>query len=109
MIVKAMGLKPEEVVYAGDSEPDIITAHNGGMKSAACLWGYRDEETLRKLGPDVVANDPLQLLDGDDPRYDHSYGIGGSAWLIRKNLKEEGCSPCPCLRLLFCSWHWHFC
>ena len=63
MIVKAMGLKPEEVVYAGDSEPDIVTAQNGGMKSAACLWGYRDEETLRKLGPDVVASDSAQLLE----------------------------------------------
>jgi len=61
-IVKKMQLTIDEVVYVGDSEIDMKTACNGGFTSVACLWGFRDEETLKQLKPNHIISKPEELL-----------------------------------------------
>ncbi len=62
-LVDAMGLKKEEVLYVGDSETDIETAINAGLKSIGCLWGFRDREILEKAGVDYLVSKPAEILE----------------------------------------------
>ena len=51
-----------EVLYVGDSDVDIITAKNAGIKSVGVLWGFRGESELRKAGADYIVSIPSQIL-----------------------------------------------
>lgn len=62
-LVDAMGLKKEEVLYVGDSETDIETAINAGLKSIGCLWGFRDREILEEAGADYLVSKPAEILE----------------------------------------------
>ena len=57
------GLKPEEIAFVGDSDIDVLTAINAGMLPVDVSWGYRDEETLRRVGAKYVAHTPKELVD----------------------------------------------
>lgn len=61
-IAEQMGLEMEEVLYVGDSDVDIQTGRNAGMKTAGCLWGFRDRETLANAGADFFLEKPEDLL-----------------------------------------------
>ena len=63
IIIKKMGLKKEEVAYVGDSETDILTGINAGVKTFAFLWGFRDKKTLIKAGADLLFESPKELSD----------------------------------------------
>jgi phosphoglycolate phosphatase len=56
-----MGLKPEEIAYVGDSDVDMKTGKNAGMKTIGCLWGYRDEQLLRESGADYIVFEPKEI------------------------------------------------
>ena len=58
----AMHLKPDEILYVGDSEIDLQTAVNAGMDCAAVTWGFRDREMLTKLRPAYLFDDTAGLL-----------------------------------------------
>lgn len=62
-IVNMMGLEKNEVLYVGDSDNDINTAKNAGLKSVGCLWGFRDLKTLTDAKADIILSHPLELLD----------------------------------------------
>ena len=62
-IAKLMELTPEEIAYVGDSDIDMKTGKNAGMKSVGCLWGYRDRDNLLNGGADELIERPEQLLD----------------------------------------------
>lgn len=58
-----LGVAPEQCVYVGDDERDIVAARAAGMKSVAALWGYRgDGEDPADWQPDASAAGPLDLL-----------------------------------------------
>ncbi len=40
---KLLGVAPEDCVYIGDDERDIVAARAAGMPSIVALWGYRME------------------------------------------------------------------
>ena len=61
-LIEMMGLNKEEVLYVGDSETDIKTAKNAGLKSIGCLWGFRDRETLEEAGADYIVGGPAEIL-----------------------------------------------
>ena len=61
-IAEQMGLEIKEVLYVGDSDVDIQTGRNAGMKTAGCLWGFRDRETLANAGADHILEKPEDLL-----------------------------------------------
>lgn len=61
-IIDMMKLDKDEVLYVGDSEIDIRTAKNAGLKSIGCLWGFRNKETLKNEGADTTINKPEELL-----------------------------------------------
>jgi phosphoglycolate phosphatase len=62
-IISTWGLDKSEVLYVGDSDIDIRTAHAVGIQSAACLWGYRSRQQLKDAGATVFIQHPEELLE----------------------------------------------
>ena len=60
-IAKKMGLRPEEIIYAGDSAYDMKTAENAGMLPVGVAWGYRSEEELRAAGAKKIVRSAAEL------------------------------------------------
>ncbi|HWS41164.1 MAG TPA: phosphoglycolate phosphatase [Arenimonas sp.] len=59
-----LDIAPEQSVYVGDDERDVIAANRAGMRSIAALWGYRPADDLPdNWGADDLAEYPLQLLE----------------------------------------------
>ncbi|TWI03577.1 phosphoglycolate phosphatase [Luteimonas cucumeris] len=61
---QALGIAPEDCVYVGDDERDIIAARAAGMPSVVALWGYRlPDDAPERWGGDVMLESPRDLLD----------------------------------------------
>jgi phosphoglycolate phosphatase len=56
-------LKPEEILYVGDSGVDMQTANNAGMYAVGALWGFRTKEELTSNGEKYLLNNPLDLIN----------------------------------------------
>jgi phosphoglycolate phosphatase len=63
LLLEKMALKPAEVLYIGDSEVDVQTAHNAGVDCIAAGWGFRSIEVLRQAGAKIIIHQPLELMD----------------------------------------------
>lgn len=61
-ISKNWNMKPEEILFVGDSDIDMQTAINANMFPVGVSWGYRTEEELIANGAKMVINSPLDLL-----------------------------------------------
>ena len=61
-----LGAVPEETVFIGDSEVDVLTAKNAGLDCIAVLWGFREKGELETVGGSVFAKsaDELSALLG---------------------------------------------
>jgi len=62
-IVNNLGLKPEDILYVGDTSTDMKTAKNAGMYAVGVLWGFREEAELLEHGADSIIAEPLKLLE----------------------------------------------
>lgn len=62
-IMKELEVSKEETLMVGDSNVDIQTAKNSGLKSVGCLWGFRDYEELSEAGADHIIINPLEIID----------------------------------------------
>ena len=62
MLCEALGLSPAEIMYVGDGDTDMEFGSKNGFYTVGALWGYRDEQTLRKFGADALAEKPEELL-----------------------------------------------
>jgi len=62
-ILEKMGVQKEYAMMIGDSEQDILTAKNAGIKSAAVTFGYRTKEQLMELNPDYICNNLMELIN----------------------------------------------
>lgn len=58
-----LGVTSDECVYVGDSEVDIMTAHNSDMKCISVTWGFRDKDFLIEKGADIFADTPEEILE----------------------------------------------
>ena len=58
-----LGVPPGEAVYIGDSEVDILTAHNAGLACLSVGWGFRTEAALLAAGAERVYKTPEALLE----------------------------------------------
>lgn len=62
-ILQALNVSADECVWIGDSNVDIESAENIGCKSIAVTWGFRPIDELRKAHPDVILNNPKEILN----------------------------------------------
>jgi phosphoglycolate phosphatase len=59
--LKELGVTAEGAVYIGDSDVDIETAENCGMKCISVTWGLRDEAFLVEHGAVALVHSPVDL------------------------------------------------
>lgn len=62
LALKNLGVNKDEAVYVGDSEVDLKTAENSGLKCVAVTWGFRDRDFLLDNGAKNVIDNPAELL-----------------------------------------------
>lgn len=61
-ISNAMHIKPNEIIFLGDSNVDMQTAVAAGMFPVGALWGFRTSEELLKSGAKILISEPMDLL-----------------------------------------------
>ena len=55
------GIRKEEVVYVGDTNTDMHTGLNAGVRTVGVLWGFRTREELAACGPWKIVATPEEL------------------------------------------------
>lgn len=61
-LLQELGVQPDECWYIGDSDVDVLTAHNAGMRCCGVTWGFRGREELVRTGADALADTPPGVL-----------------------------------------------
>ncbi len=62
-LAEKLHVLPEECLYIGDTNTDMLTGRNAGMHTVGVLWGFRDREELEKAGADIIVSSPAEILD----------------------------------------------
>lgn len=61
-IMKSARALPHQTVVIGDSEIDIQTGKNAGVKTIAVTYGLSDRSELERARPDYILNRPSELI-----------------------------------------------
>ena len=61
-ILAALPDEEKRVYMIGDSNVDIQTAKNAGIKSIGCAWGFRGRAELEAEGADYIAEKPEDIV-----------------------------------------------
>lgn len=62
-IADKMKIKPEKILYLGDTNTDMQTAMAGGFYAVGALWGFRPAEELLESGARILAETPQDVID----------------------------------------------
>lgn len=63
-ILSDLSVEADEVVYIGDSEPDILTAKNAKIElSVSVSWGFRTRDQLISAGAKLLIDRPDELIN----------------------------------------------
>jgi phosphoglycolate phosphatase len=60
--IEALGAKPEDCIFIGDSAADMEAGRRAGVRICAVDYGYGAPEALAKWQPDFVVSDLRELL-----------------------------------------------
>lgn len=52
----------QSTIFVGDSDVDVMTAKNAGVKCISVLWGYQDKKQLKSVNPDYFAKKPCDVV-----------------------------------------------
>ena len=63
ILAAAPGITKEDTVYVGDSNVDMQTGLNAGVRTIGVTWGFRTREELAAYSPFALADSPTQLTD----------------------------------------------
>lgn len=63
LILEALGVTAEEILYLGDTATDMRTGKSAGAFTLGALWGFRDAKELQEGGADALVEHPLQVLE----------------------------------------------
>ena len=58
----ALGCSPEEAIFFGDSNVDMQTAKNAGIRAIGVLWGFRSKEELLKEEPFAIIENADEII-----------------------------------------------
>ena len=64
MALAAMGARPEDCLFVGDSAADMEAGHRAGVKTCAVTYGYGKREELAQFSPDYWIDDLRELAAG---------------------------------------------
>lgn len=60
--IRLLGVDKAYTIYVGDSDVDIQTAKNAGIRCVSVTWGFRDAEFLKEQGAKAMIDSPEELL-----------------------------------------------
>lgn len=61
-ILLSGGAQKQDVLYVGDSDVDMQTAKNAGVRVCAVTWGFRSRELLETFRPDFITDHPQDIV-----------------------------------------------
>lgn len=56
-------IRPDEVLYCGDSDVDMQTGINAGVRTVGVTWGFRTREELEAYSPFAVVDNPEEIIE----------------------------------------------
>ena len=56
------GISKEEVIYCGDSDVDMMTGINAGVRTIGVTWGFRTREELLSHKPWLLVDSPDEIF-----------------------------------------------
>ncbi len=59
---KMLGAEPEECLYFGDTNTDMMTGKAAGMPTVGVLWGFRGREELAQYEPEFLIERPEEIV-----------------------------------------------
>ena len=59
--IQQLSVSADCCLYIGDTDIDVLTAHNAGIPCVGVTWGFRDRDVL--VDADFIIDTPEQLLD----------------------------------------------
>ncbi len=59
--IERLSVSKQDCVYIGDSDIDIMTAKNAGIRSIGAAWGFRGKAELVAAGADDIAETPKDI------------------------------------------------
>ena len=59
--LEAIGARPEEAVYVGDTAGDVLAGRAAGLETVAVTWGFGSEDDLAGARPGHVARSVEEL------------------------------------------------
>lgn len=60
-ILEELGAEKPRTLFVGDSDVDIQTGHNAGVRSCGVTWGFRSRKSLVDAGADYLAESTEEL------------------------------------------------
>ncbi len=60
-ILGIFGADKEECLYFGDTNTDMLTAHNAGVTSVGVTWGFRPRTELEEYGADILIDSAKEI------------------------------------------------
>ena len=57
------GIRKDEVIYVGDSNVDMETGINAGVRTIGGTWGFRTREELEAYSPHALIDHPMQIVE----------------------------------------------
>ncbi len=60
--MQELEVSKEDTIMVGDTNVDIATGKNAGIKTIGCLWGFRDYNELSKAGADYIIKNPNEII-----------------------------------------------
>ena len=60
-MIKLCGAEKEHTVYIGDSDVDVKTAENAGVKCVSVTWGFRRKDFIKENGGYDFADTPEEM------------------------------------------------
>lgn len=62
-VLNEFNFAPEDAVYVGDSDVDIMTAKNSKMPCISVTWGFRDKKFLLENDATILINAPSEIYN----------------------------------------------
>ncbi|HIW21225.1 MAG TPA: HAD hydrolase-like protein, partial [Candidatus Dorea intestinavium] len=59
--LEVLNVDKKNSIYIGDSEVDVATGLNAGIKTIAVAWGFRTEKELIEAGAKTIVHLPGEL------------------------------------------------
>ncbi|HWQ89826.1 MAG TPA: HAD family hydrolase [Desulfitobacteriaceae bacterium] len=62
LISQKAGIRPENFIFVGDTDVDMLTANSAGMYAVGVSWGFRSRDELLSSGARHLLDHPLDLM-----------------------------------------------